>query len=176
MEILRIEPTPSPNTMKVVLSYTREDKLSNTYKKVEENQPRFINQLLSIDGITSIFHVMNFLAVDKAPKADWEVILPDIKAAFSGESQVLESGKDPQIDNHFGEIKAELLTFKGIPYQIKLTSADQELREQLPQTYVDHMTQAQTEHDNIVFMRKWLDLGNRYGNIEEVMDGVLEEV
>lgn len=79
MEILRIEPTPSPNTMKVVLSYTREDKLSNTYKKVEETQPRFINQLLSIDGITSIFHVMNFLAVDKAPKADWEVILPDIK-------------------------------------------------------------------------------------------------
>lgn len=119
---------------------------------------------------------MNFLAVDKAPKADWEDILPDIKAAFSGESQVLESGKDPQIDNHFGEIKAELLTFKGIPYQIKLTSADQELREQLPQTYVDHMTQAQTKHDNIVFMRKWLDLGNRYGNIEEVMDGVLEEV
>ena len=48
--------------------------------------------MLSIDGITSIFHVMNFLAVDKAPKADWEVILPD-KAAFSGESQVLESEK-----------------------------------------------------------------------------------
>lgn len=48
MEILRIEPTPSPNTMKVVLSYTREDKLSNTYKKVEETQPRFINQLLSV--------------------------------------------------------------------------------------------------------------------------------
>ncbi|WP_340574366.1 virulence factor [Staphylococcus aureus] len=176
MEILRIEPTPSPNTMKVVLSYTREDKLSNTYKKVEETQPRFINQLLSIDGITSIFHVMNFLAVDKAPKADWEVILPDIKAAFSDANKVLESVNEPQIDNHFGEIKAELLTFKGIPYQIKLTSADQELREQLPQTYVDHMTQAQTAHDNIVFMRKWLDLGNRYGNIEEVMDGVLEEV
>lgn len=176
MEILRIEPTPSPNTMKVVLSYTREDKLSNTYKKVEETQPRFINQLLSIDGITSIFHVMNFLAVDKAPKADWEVILPDIKAAFSDANKVLESVNEPQIDNHFGEIKAELLTFKGIPYQIKLTSADQELREQLPQTYVDHMTQAQTAHDNIVFMRKWLDLGNRYGNIQEVMDGVLEEV
>lgn len=25
-------------------------------------------------------------------------------------------------------------------------------------------------------MCKWLDLGNCYGNIEEVMDGVLEEV
>ncbi len=38
------------------------------------------------------------------------------------------------------------------------------------------MTKRKTAHDNIVFMRKWLDLGNRYGNIEEVMDGVLEEV
>ncbi len=67
MEILRIEPTPSPNTMKVVLSYTRETSYLILIK-VEETQPRFINQLLSIDGITSIFHVMNFLAVDKAPK------------------------------------------------------------------------------------------------------------
>ena len=93
---------------------------------------------------------MNFLAVDKAPKADWEDILPDIKAAFQVKVRCWNLEKDPQIDNHFGEIKAELLTFKGIPYQIKLTSADQELREQLPQTYVDHMTQAQTKHDNIV--------------------------
>lgn len=62
MEILRIEPTPSPNTMKVVLSYTREDKLSNTYKKVEETQPEFINQLLSIDGITSIFSCHELLS------------------------------------------------------------------------------------------------------------------
>ncbi len=62
MEILRIEPTPSPNTMKVVLSYTREDKLSNTYKKVEETQPRFINQLLSIDGITSHFSCHELLS------------------------------------------------------------------------------------------------------------------
>ncbi len=61
-KILRIEPTPSPNTMEVVLSYTREDKLSNNVK-IEETQPRFINQLLSIDGITSIFHVMNFLSL-----------------------------------------------------------------------------------------------------------------
>ncbi|HEK4465287.1 virulence factor [Staphylococcus aureus] len=154
MEILRIEPTPSPNTMKVVLSYTREDKLSNTYKKVEETQPRFINQLLSIDGITSIFHVMNFLAVDKAPKADWEVILPDIKAAFSDANKVLESVNEPQIDNHFGEIKAELLTFKGIPYQIKLTSADQELREQLPQTYlVKHALEENHATNNYHFYR-----------------------
>ncbi len=149
MEILRIEPTPSPNTMKVVLSYTREDKLSNTYKS-RRNTTKIYKSVVIYRWYHFHFHVMNFLAVDKAPKADWEVILPDIKAAFSDANKVLESVNEPQIDNHFGEIKAELLTFKGIPYQIKLTSADQELREQLPQTYVDHMTQAQTAHDNIV--------------------------
>lgn len=46
MEILRIEPTPSPNTMKVVLSYTREDKLSNTYKKVEEKSTKIYKSVV----------------------------------------------------------------------------------------------------------------------------------
>lgn len=176
MEILRIEPTPSPNTMKVVLSQHREGMSSNTYKEIAESQPAFINKLLSIDGITSIFHVMDFLAVDKEPKADWEKILPQIKSSFSEDSSRDEMVMASQIDNHFGEIKAELLTFKGIPYQIKLTSDNQELREQLPQTYIDHMIQAQTDHDNIVLMRKWINLGNRYGEITEVLGSVLEEV
>ena len=81
MEILRIEPTPSPNTMKVVLSYTREDKLSNTYKS-RRNTTKIYKSVVIYRWYHFHFHVMNFLAVDKAPKADWEVILPDIKAAF----------------------------------------------------------------------------------------------
>ena len=43
MEILRVEPTPSPNTMKIVLSNKREDNKSNTFTYIEEQQPQFIN-------------------------------------------------------------------------------------------------------------------------------------
>ncbi|WP_422802062.1 hypothetical protein, partial [Staphylococcus xylosus] len=31
MEIVRVEPTPSPNTMKIVLNDKRKDNKSNTY-------------------------------------------------------------------------------------------------------------------------------------------------
>ena len=59
MEILRVEPTPSPNTMKIVLSNKREDNKSNTFTYIEEQQPQFINDLLAIDGVKSIFYVMD---------------------------------------------------------------------------------------------------------------------
>jgi hypothetical protein len=55
MEIVRVEPTPSPNTMKIVLSEKREDNKSNTYTAVKEGQPQFINDLLALDDVKSIF-------------------------------------------------------------------------------------------------------------------------
>lgn len=120
MEIVRVEPTPSPNTMKIVLSEKREDSQSNTYSSIAEGQPGFINDVLEIDGVKSIFHVMDFLAVDKKPKFDWEDVLPKVTATLKDEHEV--TSETPP-DEHFGEIKAEVLTFKGIPYQIKLTTS-----------------------------------------------------
>lgn len=71
MEIVRVEPTPSPNTMKIVLSEKREDNQSNTYTEVRENQPQFINDLLKLEGVKSIFYVMDFLAIDKIGKTSY---------------------------------------------------------------------------------------------------------
>src|SRR5699024_3236773 len=79
-------------------------------------------------------------------------------------------------NEHFGEIKAEVLTFKGIPYQIKLTTSTEEQRKQLPEIYVDSMLAAQKDDDNVVFQRKWEDLGIRYGELSEVMEDVVEEI
>jgi len=112
MEIVRVEPTPSPNTMKIVLTKKREDNQSNTYTSINEGQPDFINDVLAIDGVKSIFHVMDFLAVDKKPKFDWEEVLHKVTATLNDEETT--SAEQLQ-DEHFGEIKAEVLKFKGIP-------------------------------------------------------------
>ncbi|MDU2098736.1 MAG: virulence factor, partial [Staphylococcus sp.] len=173
MEILRVEPTPSPNTMKIVLSNKREDNKSNTFTYIEEQQPQFINDLLAIDGVKSIFYVMDFLAIDKEPKSDWEVVLPQITSTLNNESFIDSSHKP---DEHYGEIKAEALMFKGIPYQIKLTTTSDESRKQLPDYFVESMLKAQKDGDNVVFLRKWQDLGVRYGDLEEVMNEVYEEI
>ncbi|MDT3960702.1 conserved virulence factor C family protein [Staphylococcus kloosii] len=173
MEIVRVEPTPSPNTMKIVLSEKREDNKSNTYTAVKEGQPQFINDLLALDDVKSIFHVMDFLAVDKQPKADWEEVLPQITSTLNDEIGETEEATP---DEHFGEIQAEVLMFKGIPYQIKLTNNEEEKRKQLPEIYVDSMLAAQKENDNVVFLRKWEDFGIRYGEFDDIMSEISDEI
>ena len=64
--------------------------------------------------------------------------------------------------------------FKGIPYQIKLTTTSDESRKQLPDYFVEYVKSSK-RWNNVVFLRKWQDLGVRYGNLEEVMNEVYEE-
>lgn len=175
MEIVRVEPTPSPNTMKIVLSFKKEDKSSNTYTEVNDHNPDFINRILQLDGIKSVFHVMDFIAVDKRPKENWDTLLKDVTAAISGSDQESDFTEN-KVNEHFGEVKAEVLKFKGIPYQIKLTTIEEEKRKQLPEIYIDSMLKATKDSDNVVFLRKWEDLGIRYGEVEEVLETVQEEI
>ena len=48
----------------------------------QEGQPDFINKLFDIDGVKSIFYVMDFISVDKEDNADWNNILPQIQSTF----------------------------------------------------------------------------------------------
>ena len=73
-------------------------------------------------------------------------------------------------------MKAEVLTFKNIPYQIKITNAYDEVRKQLPDIFVNSMLKAQKDDDNVIFLRKWKELGVRYGEISLVIEEVYEEI
>lgn len=175
MEIVRVEPTPSPNTMKIVLSFKKDDRRSQTYTEINDHNPEFINRVLQLDGIKSVFHVMDFIAVDKLPKENWDTLLKEVTSAITG-SNSESTSDDATINEHYGEIKAEVLKFKGIPYQIKLTTQDTEKRKQLPEVYIDSMLKATKDDDNVVFLRKWEDLGIRYGELDEVLETVHEEL
>ena len=82
MHIVSIEETPNHNTMKINLSEKREDNKSNTFTSTQEGQPDFINNLFEIDGVKSIFYVMDFISVDKEANADWNNVLPQIQSTF----------------------------------------------------------------------------------------------
>ncbi|WP_086427788.1 conserved virulence factor C family protein [Staphylococcus cornubiensis] len=175
MEIIKVEPTPSPNTMKIILSEKRQDNHSNTYTQVTDGQPHFINAILQVEGVKSVFYVLDFIAVDKTPKADWETVLPLVTATLNHDHQE-DDTRNPEPDTHFGEVKAEVLKFKNIPYQVKLTTAQEEKRQQLSDIFVNAMLETQAPEDNVVFLRKWETLGIRYGDLDEVMQSVVEEV
>ena len=83
MEIVAISETPNHNTMKISLSEPRQDNSSTTYTSAKEGQPEFINRLFDIDGVKSIFYVMDIISVDKEDDANWDDLLPQIQAAFN---------------------------------------------------------------------------------------------
>lgn len=70
------------NTMKITLSESREGMTSDTYTKVDDSQPAFINDILKVEGVKSIFHVMDFISVDKENDTNWETVLPKVEAVF----------------------------------------------------------------------------------------------
>ena len=148
MEILRVEPTPSPNTMKIVLSNKREDNKSNTFTYIEEQQPQFINDLLAIDGVKSIFYVMDFLAIDKEPKSDWEVVLPQITSTLNNES-FIDSSHKPM--NTMERLKLKHLCLKV--FHIKLNSLRLQMKvvKQLPDYFVESMLKAQKMETMLCF-------------------------
>ena len=66
MKILSIEPTPNPNSMRIVLDTELPSGTSHNYTKNDaETADEPIASLLNIDGIKGIYHVMNFMAVER---------------------------------------------------------------------------------------------------------------
>ncbi|RSL33760.1 virulence factor [Salibacterium salarium] len=177
MKIKSIEPTPSPNTMKLILDETLPVGESNNYtsKKLEE-APDFIKPILEIEGITGVYHVSDFMAVERHPKSDWEGLLSQVRTAFGEEkSHISETEMDAK--EAFGEVKVQLQMFKAIPMQIKLINAEEEKRQGLPERFQTAAFKAQTDEDNIVMQRNWEDQSVRYGaDLEEIGEEVAEEI
>ncbi|MGM0751173.1 MAG: conserved virulence factor C family protein [Bacillota bacterium] len=175
MRIVSIEPTPSPNTMKVLLDQEMKAGKSNNYKKDEvDGAPPVIKDILAIEGIKGVYHVADFLAVERNAKFDWQELLPQVRKAF-GEDTLNQENESP-MEEHFGEVNVSVQMFKGIPMQVKVTDGEQEKRFSLPAPFLEAIGQAQKEGDNVVLLRKWKDYGIRYGDLDEIGNNVTEEL
>ena len=94
---------------------------SHNYKKdSQEGAPEVVQKILDVEGVKGVYHVADFLAVERNPRFDWREILSQVKKAF-GQDEAGDSGKSEEMNEHFGEIKAQVLMYKGVPVQIKLT-------------------------------------------------------
>ncbi|MGM0845425.1 MAG: conserved virulence factor C family protein [Bacillota bacterium] len=175
MRIKSIEPTPSPNTMKIILDEEMAGGRSNNYKKEDaESAPKRIRDILQIEGIKGVYHVADFLAVERNAKFDWQELLPRVRNAFGEDTDTVEKGSEA--DEHFGEVAVSVQEFKGIPMQVKLAADSEEKRFSMPEQFVKAVSDAQLEGDNVVLLRKWKDQGARYGELEEIGDSVVEEL
>lgn len=149
---------------------------SNNYKKdAAAGAPDVIVNILDIKGVKGVYHVADFLAVERNAKFDWQSILPEVRKAFGQETEESSDGT-PKINEHFGEIKVQVQVYKGIPMQVKLTDGTEEKRFGLPDLFVKSIGEVQSPEDNIVMVRRWKELGVRYGEFEQVGNEVVEEL
>ncbi|MDQ0228845.1 conserved virulence factor C family protein [Metabacillus malikii] len=176
MKIKAIEPTPSPNTMKVLLTSELPSGKSNNYKKEQvEEAPSIIRDILLIDGVKGVYHVADFLAVERNAKYDWKEILAQVRQAF-GESVQDDMNAKNDTDEAFGEVKVFVQMFHSIPMQLKLTDGITEERVGLPERFKEAVLKAQQANENIVFDRKWVEHGVRYGDLSDIGRDVVAEL
>lgn len=176
MKIITIEPTPSPNTMKIVVD--QELPFGKSFNYTEENlesAPQEIVSILGINGVKGVYHVADFLAVERLAKVDWEIILADVRKAF-GEVTTLETSES-QIEEHYGEVYVHVQQIKGIPLQVKVFDQTSEERIALSPRFVEAMNDSMKEQDeNYILQRKWADYGVRYGEKKEIAEQVKDEL
>ncbi len=176
MKINAIEPTPSPNTMKIILNEELPMGKSNNYKKdSSEGAPKVIQAILAIEGVKGAYHVADFLAVERNAKYDWKDILPKVRLAF-GEETESTTHRETRIEKHFGEIQVFVQKYKEIPMQVKLTDGTEERRFGLPENFINARFEAEDKEDNVILVRKWIDVGVRYGDFEQIGKEVAEEL
>ena len=176
MRIISIEPTPSPNTMKINLDEELSMGKSYNYKKgSKDGAPEVVQKILEIEGVKGVYHVADFLAVERNPRFDWREILSQVRKAF-GQDEGDENGRGEEMNEHFGEIKAQVHMYKGVPVQIKLTNGTEEKRYALPETFAKAALEVQGPNDNLVMVRRWKGFGVRYGEMDQIGAEMKEEL
>ena len=176
MNIISIEPTPSPNTMKVIIDQELPFGKSHNYSKDNtDGASEEILAILAIEGVKGVYHVADFLAVERIAKFDWENILAEVRRVFGEDSDHKE--QEAELDEHYGEVYVHVQQFKGIPLQVKVFDSHSEERFAMPERFVTAMSMVMDPtEENYLLQRKWVDYGVRYGEKEEIGKTVVEEI
>lgn len=181
MKIVSIEPTPSPNTMKLNMDETLPAGTRITYtNENRETAPQTIQRLLDTEGVKSIYHAADFLAVDRFPKGDWQAILAEAREVFGETADAVSTaGKLGEIEETaaaYGEALVLVQTFRGIPLQVRVRAADEEARAAMPERFVQAAIHAGTASPNLIKERKLEELGIRYGELKDIASEVVQEL
>jgi len=177
MKIITIEPTPSPNSMKIVVD--TELPFGKSYNFTKDNKDEATGEaasILAIEGVKGVYHVADFFAVERNAKYAWEGILASIRQVLGEDVQEVNN---EQVANEFyGEVYVHVQFYKQVPLQVKVFDNQREHRVSCGERFVEAFNKIiETAVDeNYIFQRKWIDYGVRYGELEEIAEAVKEEI
>src|SRR5699024_1210192 len=136
-----------------------------------------MSSLLQVNGVKGIYHVMNFMAVERDARVSWEAILKDIQKIMNKDDQVDAPITEEVLEETFGEVYVHVQTYKDIPLQVKVYDSEAEVRLGLSERFIQAMEEVHSaEVENYILLRKWADYVIRYGEKEEVAETIVHEV
>ncbi|MGI8732829.1 MAG: virulence factor [Pyrinomonadaceae bacterium] len=202
MKLLSIETTPNPNSMKlnlderlakeVAITYTQEN-IGSGRTENRGNCPAYIEKILAIPGVSSVFRVADFLAIQRKPTAAWEDILSQARLVLEYPG-VNNTNRSPQSvgpirevaaepagasDKEWREVMVSVQYFRDLPMLVKVScvsSGNETIRLPLPEGFGQAIERAMGASKNMLVERKWIDEGLRYGELREVGEAVVREI
>lgn len=187
MHLKSVETTPNPNSMKINLDGT----FGTTVTYSSENKagcPDFVEKLLAVAGVKSVFACNDFLTINRDPQADWRPILEQAAIILGGDSSSEQFGGNEipteetinaqrQAAQREGQVQIFVQTFRGIPIQVRAVGVHKETRISLGDRFNEAAKLAQAESGaDYLKERYWADHGVRYGPLEEVATEVADEL
>jgi hypothetical protein len=178
VKLLSIETTPNPNSMKLNLDERLAKGVAIAY--THENRgdcPAYIDKILAIPGVSSVFRVEDFMAIQRKPTAGWEDILSQARAVFEYAS--LNNAKpEPEetSENKWREVTVSVQYFRDLPMLVKVSSGSETTRLPLPERFGQAIERAMGASENMLMERKWIDEGLRYGELRDIGEAVVREI
>ncbi len=165
--------------MKLNMDQSLPDGKKYSYTRESYNDaPDYIQQIFSIGGVKSIYHVSDFIAIDRYPNSDWKQILAQTQMIFGEADPPSADNQEKSIEDvaAFGEVKVLVQMLRGIPTQVKLLFGIEEARFGLPERFSKAVMHVQAFTTNYIFERKWVEQGVRYGEVNDIGAEVVSEI
>jgi hypothetical protein len=173
MRIVAMEPTPNPNSMKLNMDQSLPEGISLSFTHLTAAAaPAYLQRLLAVEGVRSVYQVTDFIALERLLGADWQRVLAGVREALESAP---DSGDQVPVAEPAGKVNVFVQMLRGIPMQVKLISGTQELRAALPDRFGLAAKQAAMAGD-LLKERRWDDRGARYGDPEQVGAEVAGEI
>ncbi len=178
MKLLSIETTPNPNSVKLNLDERLAKGIAITYTNENRGDcPAYIEKILAIPGVSSVFRVEDWMAIQRKPTAGWEDILSQARAVLEYAS--LNNAKAEPAgtsDNKWREVTISVQYFRDLPMLVKVSSGSETTRLPLPERFGKAIERAMGASENMLMERKWKDEGLRYGELRDVGEAVVREI
>jgi hypothetical protein len=147
---------------------------------INENRgdcPAYIEKILTIPGVSSVFRVADWMAIQRKPTAGWEDILSQARAVL--EYARLNNAKPEPVgtsDKKWREVMVAVQYFRDLPMLVKVSSGSETTRLPLSERFGQAIERAMGASENMLMERKWKDEGLRYGELRDVGEAVVREI